>query len=81
MEENNVMNNQEEINENIEEVTEAVEETTEEVVDETVEVAEDAYDDEDYYEDIEFILLREPYQTMYNNNELKNWYYERNIKD
>ena len=50
MEENNVMNNQEEINENIEEVTEAVEETTEEVVDETVEVAEDAYDDEDYYE-------------------------------
>ena len=53
MEENNVMNNQEEINDNIEEVTEAVEETTEEVVDEIVEVAEeveDAYDDEDYYE-------------------------------
>lgn len=29
----------------------------------------------DSYEDIKFILLREPYQTMYNNNELKNWYY------
>ena len=28
-----------------------------------------------------FTVLKEPYQTMYNNKELKNWYYERNIND
>ena len=52
MEENNVLNNQEEINENVEEVAETTEEVTEEIVDETVEDAEEAYDDEDYYENV-----------------------------
>lgn len=29
----------------------------------------------DEYEHLIFTVLREPYQTMYNNKELKNWYY------
>lgn len=28
------------------------------------------------YEQLIFTVLKKPYQTMYNNNELKNWYYE-----
>lgn len=30
----------------------------------------------DEYEHLIFTILKEPYQTMYNNKELKNWYYE-----
>lgn len=29
----------------------------------------------DEYEHLIFTVLKEPYQTMYNNKELKNWYY------
>lgn len=29
----------------------------------------------DEYEHLIFTVLKEPYQTMYSNNELKNWYY------
>lgn len=35
----------------------------------------------DSYEDMQFILLKEPWQTMYNNNDLPKIKYEGNIKD